>query len=139
MPSTKFSFIRYKILDKCFRSPKNYQIQDLIDACVKELNVENISRRTIYYDIEFMKSSDGWDAPIEINIRNTDHPDDAGTTIVRRLPHGETKYPIVGVAGRKGMSVIQVEKVMVSDESGFTAILLDMLKNRLLQGIKFFV
>lgn len=65
MPSTKFSFIRYKILDKCFRSPKNYQIQDLIDACVKELNVENISRRTIYYDIEFMKSSDGWDAPIE--------------------------------------------------------------------------
>jgi len=70
------------------------------------------------------------DLDIPINIRNTDHPDDAGTTIVRRLPHGETKYPIVGVAGRKGMSVIQVEKVMVSDESGFTAVMLDMLKNR---------
>ena len=28
------------------------------------------------------------------------------------------------------MSVIQVEKVMVSDESGFTAIMLDILKNR---------
>ena len=70
------------------------------------------------------------DLDIPINIRNTDRPGDPGTTIVRKLPHGETKYPIVGVAGRKGMSVIQVEKVMVSDESGFTAIMLDMLKNR---------
>jgi aspartate kinase len=70
------------------------------------------------------------DLDIPINIRNTDRPDDAGTTILRKLPRGETKYPIVGVAGRKGMSVIQVEKVMVSDESGFTAVMLDMLKNR---------
>lgn len=70
------------------------------------------------------------DMSIPINIRNTDRPDDAGTTIVRRLPKGETKYPIIGVAGRVGMSVIQVEKVMVSDESGFTAVMLDILKKR---------
>ena len=50
--------------------------------------------------------------------------------IVRKLPDGETKYPIIGVAGRVGMSVIQVEKIMVSDESGFTAVMLDLLKNR---------
>jgi len=70
------------------------------------------------------------DMSIPINIRNTDRPADPGTNIVRRLPKGETKYPIIGVAGRVGMSVIQVEKVMVSDESGFTAIMLDILKNR---------
>ena len=70
------------------------------------------------------------DLDIPINIRNTNRPQDPGTTIVRKLPKGETKYPIIGVAGRKGMSVIQVEKVMASDGSGFTAILLDMLKNR---------
>ena len=70
------------------------------------------------------------DMGIPINIRNTDRPEDPGTTIVRKLPKGETKYPIIGVAGRKGMSVIQVEKVMVSDESGFTAVMLDILKNR---------
>lgn len=65
MPTTKFSFIRCRILDKCFRNPvKRYQIQDLIDACEEELNM-NISRRTIYYDIDFMKSNDGWNAPIE--------------------------------------------------------------------------
>ena len=64
MPTNKFSFIRCHILDKCFRSPKLYQIQDLIDACEKELKM-SISRRTIYYDIDFMKSSYGWNAPIE--------------------------------------------------------------------------
>ena len=70
------------------------------------------------------------DMSIPINIRNTDRPEDDGTTIVRKLPKGETKYPIIGVAGRVGMSVIQVEKVMVSDESGFTAVMLEILKNR---------
>ena len=70
------------------------------------------------------------DLQIPINIRNTNRPEDEGTLIVRKLPKGETKYPIVGVAGLCGMSVIQVEKLMVSDESGFTAIMLDLLKNR---------
>ena len=64
MPNTKFSFVRCRILDKCFRSPMLYQIQDLIDACEKELQM-SISRRTIYNDIDFMKSRDGWDAPID--------------------------------------------------------------------------
>ena len=67
---------------------------------------------------------------IPINIRNTDRPEDAGTMIVPKLPKGEIKAPVIGVAGVSGMSVIQVEKLMVSDESGFAAILLDILKNR---------
>ena len=70
------------------------------------------------------------DMGIPINIRNTYAPEEAGTMIVRKIPKGEKKYPIIAVAGRQGMSVIQVEKVMVSDESGFTAIMLDILKNR---------
>ncbi len=67
---------------------------------------------------------------ISINIRNTDHPEDRGTTIVKKLPDGEKKYPVVGVAGKKGMDVIQIEKVMVSDGSGFSAVILDILRNR---------
>ena len=70
------------------------------------------------------------DTDIPVNIRDTAHPEDPGTMILRKLPHGAVKDPIVGVAGRKGMSVVQIEKVMVSDESGFSAIILDMLKNR---------
>ena len=48
---------------------------------------------------------------IPINIRNTDRPEDAGTMIVRHLPSGVIKNPVTGVSGRKGMSVIQIEKV----------------------------
>ncbi len=70
------------------------------------------------------------DLGIPINIRNTNQPDDPGTMIVRKLPKNETKYPVVGVAGRKGMSVIQIEKVMVSDDAGFTAMILDILRSR---------
>lgn len=69
---------------------------------------------------------------IPINIRNTNKPDDNGTMIVRHLPHGVTKNPVTGVSGRKGMSVLQIEKVMVSDGSGFSALMLDILKERAL-------
>ncbi len=69
---------------------------------------------------------------IPINIRNTNRPDDPGTMIVRRLPAGVVKNPVTGVSGRKGMSVIQIEKVMVSDGSGFSALMLDILKKRAL-------
>lgn len=67
---------------------------------------------------------------IPINIRNTNQPEDAGTMIVRHFPPAKQKYPVVGVAGRPGMTVLQVEKVMVSDGAGFSAILLDLLKKR---------
>ncbi len=72
------------------------------------------------------------DLDIPINIRNTNQPEDPGTTIVRKIPKWVAKDPIIGVAGRPGMSVIQVEKVMVSDEAGFTALILDLLKDRAL-------
>ncbi len=70
------------------------------------------------------------DLGIPINIRNTNRPQDPGTMIVRKFPKNETKYPVVGVAGRKGMSVMQIEKVMVSDDSGFTAVILEIFKAR---------
>ena len=69
---------------------------------------------------------------IPINIRNTNRPSDAGTMIMRHLPHGVKKNPVTGVSGRKGMSVIQIEKGMVSDGSGFSALMLDILKERAL-------
>ena len=67
---------------------------------------------------------------ISINMRNTNDPENRGTVIVKKLPEGEKKYPVVGVAGRKGISVLQIEKVMVSDGSGFSAVILDILSRR---------
>ena len=70
------------------------------------------------------------DMGIPINIRNTEDPEHPGTMIVRKLPKGQKKDPVAGVAGRKGMTVIQAEKVMASDGSGFAAIILDLLRKR---------
>ena len=60
---------------------------------------------------------------IPINIRNTNRPEDSGTMIVRHLPANVVKNPVTGVSGRKGMS---------SDGSGFSALMLDILKERAL-------
>ncbi len=71
---------------------------------------------------------------IAINIRNTNRPSDAGTMIVNQLPKDRERAVITGVAGRRGMCVIQVEKMKVSDEAGFTADILEILKDK---GIPF--
>ncbi len=65
---------------------------------------------------------------IPINIKNTNRPEDEGTLIVPALPDTRERRAVTGVAGRKGLSVVQVEKSMVSDGAGFTAVLLDVFK-----------
>ena len=70
------------------------------------------------------------DIGIPINIRSTEDPENPGTMIVRKLPKGGMRHAVTGVAGRKGMSVIQVEKVMTSDGSGFASNILESLKKR---------
>ena len=67
-------------------------------------------------------------AGIPVNIKNTNRPEDPGTMIVSDLPRERELHTITGVAGRKGLSVIQVEKMMVSDGAGFTAVILDIFK-----------
>ena len=65
-------------------------------------------------------------AGIPINIRNTNSLKEPGTMIV---PDADVRaHAVTGVAGRKGLSVVQVEKAMVSDGAGFTAILLDIFR-----------
>lgn len=54
---------------------------------------------------------------IPINILNTNRPEDAGT-IIGPTPE-TTKLPITGVAGRKGFSMIYIEKSMMNKEVGF--------------------
>lgn len=71
MSVTKNAYLRYKTLDRCFRNTgRNYFIEDLIDECSQVLNDINpegngISRRTIFSDIGFMESTDGWEIPLE--------------------------------------------------------------------------
>lgn len=50
------------------------------------------------------------EAGIPINIRNTNSPKDRGTMIVSECDHCDEDHIITGVAGKKGFSVINIEK-----------------------------
>ncbi len=71
MSTNKNATIRYQALDRCFRNPgRKYYINDLIRECneaLLEIDPEStgIQRRQLYYDIQFMKDSLGYNAPIE--------------------------------------------------------------------------
>ena len=65
MPKNNNSFIRYKVLDRCFRDNiHRYFIEDLISECEKEFEslgvAAKVSRRQIFEDIRFMESEEGW-------------------------------------------------------------------------------
>ena len=58
-------------------------------------------------------------AGIPINIKNTNRPEDAGTMIVPHAYSYDQSRVITGIAGRKGYSVITIEKDMMNAEIGF--------------------
>lgn len=55
---------------------------------------------------------------IPINIKNTNHPEDPGTMIVSQTVDS-SHCIITGIAGKKGFSVINIEKDMMNSEVGF--------------------
>ncbi len=67
-------------------------------------------------------------ADIPINIRNTNRPDDRGTMIVLRASLDHKCDGITGIAGRKGFSVINIEKDLMNSEIGFGKKVLDVLE-----------
>lgn len=73
-------------------------------------------------------------AGIPINIKNTNRPDDNGTFIVPKgasLTHGGV---ITGIAGRKGLRLIHLEKDMMNQEVGFGLKVLQVIAD---MGISF--
>ena len=69
------------------------------------------------------------EAGIPINIRNTNAPEDKGTMIVPHTNGYDTRHVITGVAGKKGFSVINVEKDMMNAEIGFGRRVLEILED----------
>ena len=70
MPDSKNPLIRYKVLDQCLSNPgRNYtwaNLKEAVNETLQEINPDfkGISERQLRSDIEYMKSVDGWDAPI---------------------------------------------------------------------------
>lgn len=71
MSETKNAFLRYQVLDECFSNiHRKFFLEDLMKICSDRLSdyfgfEMTVSKRTVQYDIEFMKGSGGNYAPIE--------------------------------------------------------------------------
>ena len=68
-------------------------------------------------------------AGIPINIRNTNAPEDKGTMIVSAAEGYDKKRIITGLAGKKGFSVIHIEKDRMNAEIGFGRRVLEILED----------
>ena len=68
-------------------------------------------------------------AGIPINIRNTNRPSDKGTMIVSQASSYDSEHVITGLAGKKGFSVITIEKDMMNSEVGFGRKVLESLED----------
>ncbi len=68
-------------------------------------------------------------AGIPINIRNTNEPTADGTMIVAGTNEYNKETVITGIAGKKGFSVLTVEKAMMNAEIGFGRRILDVLED----------
>ncbi len=66
---------------------------------------------------------------IPINIRNTFNPSAPGTMIVAQLHESELNDRVItGIAGKKGYSIIYIEKSMMNSELGFVRKVLAVLE-----------
>ncbi len=73
-------------------------------------------------------------AGIPIHIRNTNDPSHPGTMIIAMATEQNRPGAITGIAGRKGFSVINIEKAMMNSELGFGRRVLTVLEDH---GISF--
>ena len=67
-------------------------------------------------------------AGIPINIRNTNNPSAPGTMIVSETKVDESTPNVTGIAGKKGFSIINIEKAMMNSEIGFGKRVLSVLE-----------
>ncbi len=72
MATVKHAIVRYIALNKCFSNPyKKFSFENLVEVCNEAIYMEygddsGISVRTLREDIKFMRSEEGYKAPIEV-------------------------------------------------------------------------
>lgn len=73
-------------------------------------------------------------AGIPINIRNTNNKSSRGTMIVPKSNDFDTSSIITGIAGKKGFSVLIIEKALMNSETGFGRKVLEAIEE---EGVSF--
>ena len=107
--------------------PKIVPYADLIDVITyKELRELSYMGATVLHEeAVFPVHQTG----IPINVRNTNNPSCKGTLIVNQVNDVNTRPHITGIAGKKGFSIILIEKAMMNQELGFGRKVLQVLEN----------
>ena len=100
MPKNKAAYIRYKEIDRCLRSSKNYDWDMLKKSVIEKLSrshptVNSISKRTLNYDLNFMKN--------EFNIKLDD-------VLYKKKP-AILKYEDTSFSIRKEISEDDIERL----------------------------
>lgn len=155
MATNKNAFIRYKILDNCFRnSGRRYFIEDLIEACDRTLleidpKSKGISRRQLFDDIAFMESGEGWSIELErlrdgkkVYYRYVDMIFSINSMPLNEVEINQLKAALDILSQFKGMPqfewvnelVPKLQQGIISDEASATIIEFD--SNQYLKGIE---
>ena len=97
--------------------------------CIVELSYQEL-RELSYMGANVLHSESIFpvrSAGIPIRICNTFRPEDAGTYIVKTSKRKPSANVVTGVAGKKGFSVITLEKSLMNSEIGFVQKVLSVL------------
>lgn len=157
MSTNKNAVIRYLAIDRCLSNVhKTYTIENLIDACNEALEendpeTSGVQRRQIFYDIQFMESPEGYDAPIDRirDGRKTYYRYSDRDFSIRKQPINATETQqladAIAMLGRfKGLPNFEwMEEVIGKLESTFeinrsSAAVVGFDQNIDLNGLKFF-
>jgi predicted DNA-binding transcriptional regulator YafY len=157
MSTNKNATIRYQALDKCFGNPgKKYFIEDLVTVCNDALyeyneTTKGIEKRTIFDDIKFMESSQGWSIDLDrhkegrkVYYRYVNTSFSINNRLLNESEENQLKEVLLTLSRFKGMPQFEwVDEMLIRLESSFSSKsdagkIIEFEQNQYLKGLEFF-
>lgn len=157
MSTNKHATIRYLALDKCFRNPmKKYYMDDLVVACNNALyknneNTKGVERRTVFDDIRFMESDQGWSIELQrvkegrkVYYRYIDTNFSINNHLLNEAEEHQLKEVLLTLGRFKGMPQFEwIDEMVIRLESSFSlkevsGKIIEFEQNQYLKGLEFF-
>ena len=157
MATNKHAIIRYHALDQCFSNPgRKYFIEDLIKVCNQALfefddKTDGIQKRTIFDDIKFMESTQGWSIDLErhkdgrkVYYRYADTSFSINKHLLNESEENQLKEVLLTLSRFKGMPQFEwIDEMVIRLESSFSlkadaGKIIEFEQNQYLKGLEFF-
>lgn len=157
MATNKHATIRYLALDKCFRNPgRKYFMEDLVEVCNDALNdydpnTKGVEKRTVFDDIKFMESSQGWTIDLErhkdgrkVYYRYANTGFSINNHLLNESEENQLKESLLTLSRFKGMPQFEwIDEIVIRLESSFSlkegsGKIIEFEQNQYLKGLEFF-